>query len=381
MKEKPGQNRENPSFHIYPEIPEDIYSNWQRIVDLMAGIINVPAGLIMHVHPTQIEVFVTSNTDGNPYKRGKLDDLNIGLYCERVMSERKPLHITDALADPDWNKNPDIELDMISYLGYPLFWPDGTIFGTICVLDNKKHIYTNLQQELVQEFSNTINLQLKTLAEDAETEQLEYKGKFHSVFESSRDAKILLQDNKFIDCNGAALKMFGYTKKEDFINKHPGDVSPPVQSDGSSSKEKADKIIDSALHGESGVFEWIHRRKDGTDFPSEIILSPLKWKEKDILLAIIRDITDRKLIEEEKFETLSRFSGFAETSQYGMGIADLEGRIVYVNTALVRMLGEKTAKDCIGKTFLTSYYTPPMIKKLQNEVIPTLLDKGNWHGE
>ena len=63
--------------------------------------------------------------------------LNTGLYCETVMATRSPLHVPNALNDPDWKNNPDVELDVISYLGIPLIWPDGSVFGTICVLDGK----------------------------------------------------------------------------------------------------------------------------------------------------------------------------------------------------------------------------------------------------
>ena len=49
------------------------------------------------------------------------------------MKTRQPLSIPDALADEEWLSNPDIELGMISYLGFPIAWPNGEIFGTICV--------------------------------------------------------------------------------------------------------------------------------------------------------------------------------------------------------------------------------------------------------
>mgnify|MGYP001953189988 CR=1 FL=1 len=64
-----------------------------------------------------------------------------GLYCETVIKSGKQLLVPDALADKDWENNPDVELNMISYLGFPILFPDGNPFGTICVLDNKKNAY------------------------------------------------------------------------------------------------------------------------------------------------------------------------------------------------------------------------------------------------
>ena len=47
-------------------IPEKIQVKWQRIVDIMARVLEVPAGLIMKVGPPYIEVFLRSNSEGNP---------------------------------------------------------------------------------------------------------------------------------------------------------------------------------------------------------------------------------------------------------------------------------------------------------------------------
>ncbi len=120
------------------DISDEIIMKWQRVVDLMAKTVGVPAGLIMRVGSSQIEVFLSSSTEGNPYTKGDREDLHTGLYCETVMNQRSLLLVPDALKDSDWNKNPDIELGMVYYFGFPLQWPNGEIFGTICVLD-KKH--------------------------------------------------------------------------------------------------------------------------------------------------------------------------------------------------------------------------------------------------
>jgi PAS domain S-box-containing protein len=94
-----------------------------------------------------------------------------------------------------------------------------------------------------------------------------------------------------------------------------------------------------------------------------------------------RDVSERRRIEKERSEMLSRFHGFANTSQYGMGMADLDGRIVYVNPTLMHMLGEATEADCLGKHFPSAYYPPPMLRKLQEEVLPAIMREGQWHGE
>ena len=69
-------------------VPSETIQKWQKTVDLMADIFDVPAGLIMRVLPSQIEVLLASQSAENPYETGEKADLNTGLYCETVMESR-----------------------------------------------------------------------------------------------------------------------------------------------------------------------------------------------------------------------------------------------------------------------------------------------------
>ena len=155
-----------------PDVPEEIQVRWQRIVDLMAGVLGVPAGLIMRVDSPQLEVLVSSATDGNPYRKGERAELNTGLYCETVMRRRSPLLVPDALKDPKWDHNPDIKLGMTFYLGYPVTWPDGEVFGTICILDGKDNSCATQFRGLISEFQQVIERDLRLMIEAHEREGL-----------------------------------------------------------------------------------------------------------------------------------------------------------------------------------------------------------------
>ena len=139
----------------------ELTEEWQQIVDIMAELLNVPAGLIMRVNGPDIEVFVSSQTPENPYHPGDKEDLiGSGLYCETVIKTRDRLHVPNALSDPLWDHNPDVKLGMIAYLGFPIVLPSGNVFGTICVLDNKKNHYTPVYEQLVYRFKKLIEGQL-----------------------------------------------------------------------------------------------------------------------------------------------------------------------------------------------------------------------------
>src|SRR5262249_21980719 len=131
------------------ELPFETVQKWQEIVNIIAEIIHVPSALVMKIEPPNIKVFVSSESISNPYERNELAPLNPGLYCRAVMNARRSLLLPDALHHADWNSSPDIKLGMISYLGFPVSWPDGRIFGTICVLDRKENSYSELYRKFV----------------------------------------------------------------------------------------------------------------------------------------------------------------------------------------------------------------------------------------
>jgi hypothetical protein len=111
------------------QVPSLTMQKWQEIIDLLAEMLHVPSALVMKVEPPNIRVFVSSESEGNPYEKDEMACLNTGLYCETVMKSRRLLLVPNALADQDWNANPDIKLGMISYMGFPVAWPNGDIFG------------------------------------------------------------------------------------------------------------------------------------------------------------------------------------------------------------------------------------------------------------
>ncbi|MBM9536088.1 GAF domain-containing protein [Desulfobulbus alkaliphilus] len=145
-------------------IPEDVQNNWQEIVDILTQVCNVPVGLIMRLDESDIEVFVSNRSQDNPYRLGDKEHFQgSGLYCETVINSRGKLLIPDALADENWKNNPDIRLNMISYLGFPVFLPTKKPFGTICVLDNKRNEYSPVVEQLMLKFKDMIESHLELI--------------------------------------------------------------------------------------------------------------------------------------------------------------------------------------------------------------------------
>ena len=141
-----------------------LLGKWQHVVDIVAEQLRVPAGLIMRCYGDEIEVLVASASPGNPYHPGEKELLpGSGLYCETVIKTRQMLLVPNALEDEKWRNNPDIKLGMISYLGYPIFLPQGEVFGTICVLDIKENAYSETYKRLLLQFKELIEAHLELL--------------------------------------------------------------------------------------------------------------------------------------------------------------------------------------------------------------------------
>jgi GAF domain-containing protein len=141
-----------------------LLGKWQHVVDIVAEQLSVPAGLIMRCQGDEIEVLVASASPGNPYHSGEKEPLpGSGLYCETVIKTRQMLLVPNALQDEKWRNNPDIKLGMISYLGYPIFLPQGEVFGTICVLDIKGNTYSETYKKLLLQFKELIEAHLELL--------------------------------------------------------------------------------------------------------------------------------------------------------------------------------------------------------------------------
>ncbi|MBL8719118.1 MAG: PAS domain S-box protein [Myxococcales bacterium] len=121
---------------------------------------------------------------------------------------------------------------------------------------------------------------------------------YRELFERSADAILIIDDNRFVECNQATVTMLGYDDREQLLRTHPSELSPPTQPDGRSSYEKADEMMATAFARGSHRFEWAHRRRNGEVFPVEVLLTAVEREGRPILHVVWRDITERKRLEE-----------------------------------------------------------------------------------
>src|SRR6202043_2510467 len=277
------------------EVPSEIIRKWQEIVNLLAEIMHVPSASIMRVDPPHIKVFVSSTSEGNPCEPGALDT---GPYCETVMKTGQPLLIPDALENEAWKANPHVKLGMISYLGVPISWPDGRIFGTICVRDNKRNEYSEAYLKLLLHFRDMLQADLKSHEEIEERET-----KIRRLLDSNIMGVFIWDfDGRILEANDEFLRMVSYDR-EDLVSgrvRWP-DLTPPDWRDRNNARIERKKS--------SGLFEPFEKeytRKDGSRVP--VLIGEATFEVGGNQgVAYVHDLTERKRVEAEARENEQRY--------------------------------------------------------------------------
>jgi c-di-GMP phosphodiesterase len=151
----------------------DVLNEWQNLLDETAEILGVPAGLITRVDGKEIEILLSSKTQGNPYPAACTSPYpNSGWYCEHTLKSRGLNLIPNALQDPQWETNAAaVDLHIISYLGLPIERPDGGQFGTVCFLDNKQNAHNDMHIRLVGQIKKMIELSLRIVLDKEEIDR------------------------------------------------------------------------------------------------------------------------------------------------------------------------------------------------------------------
>jgi PAS domain S-box-containing protein len=121
------------------------------------------------------------------------------------------------------------------------------------------------------------------------------KTRLRAAYESSFDALTMLDDSGFIDCNRAALTLFGCANLDEFCRYQPSDLSPATQSCGTDSKTLAQHYIDLAFKNGHCRFEWLHQRADnGVVFSVDVLLSKVTIGDQIIFQSVLHDLSPRR---------------------------------------------------------------------------------------
>ncbi|SMB25821.1 Diguanylate cyclase/phosphodiesterase with PAS/PAC sensor(S) (fragment) [Sterolibacterium denitrificans] len=174
---------------------------------------------------------------------------------------------------------------------------------------------------------------------------------FKQLFEASPDPTWIIEGNRFVECNAAAVRFLGYPSRDDLLNSHPSRLSPPQQPDGEDSFAKAERMMALAMENGLHRFEWMHRKMDGSDFLAEVTLSSIHHQGRTIIYCVWRDITERKLTEVLLQKSESRLKGILEGAADAILITNRQGCYQYANQQALRLLGY-SPQELVGRSIL-----------------------------
>jgi PAS domain S-box-containing protein len=172
----------------------------------------------------------------------------------------------------------------------------------------------------------------------AETHLAQMEGRYRGLLEAAPDAMVVVNvAGEIVLLNVQAEKRFGYSRDElvgqKVKNIIPQGFAERIISDGTRSAAEA-------LAQQIGTgIELIGRRKDGSQFPIEIMLSPLESPEGILVTAAIRDITVRKSADTHLAQMEGRYRGLLEAAPDAMVVVNVGGEIVLLNVQAEKRFG------------------------------------------
>jgi PAS domain S-box-containing protein len=177
-----------------------------------------------------------------------------------------------------------------------------------------------------------------------EEELKQTEERYHNLVELANAGIITAENNKIIQVNKMAEEIYGYSREE-LIGQSPSIVVPEKY-------KKNHKEIFEEMLGSKKLrllsFEEEGLRKDGTSFPVEMSFSLSKREDGYNVIAVMKDITERKRAEEELSKTKDHLDNIIESSLDSIIISDDKGKITRVNKAFLELLGYEK-EEVIGK--------------------------------
>ncbi|MEH6347149.1 MAG: sensor domain-containing diguanylate cyclase [Bermanella sp.] len=154
------------SHHSFlEELPQGVsLQKWQKLVDLIARIYHSSGAWLMQANEHGIEAIVASKGTDHTYPAGYCVKKDIHIYCQEVINNNQKLYVPNAEIGDNWRNNPEFVGDgYASYLGVPVCWPDGSVFGTLCTLERKQTDYSDDFIELINQLKLVIEADLLSL--------------------------------------------------------------------------------------------------------------------------------------------------------------------------------------------------------------------------
>ena len=144
------------------------------------------------------------------------------------------------------------------------------------------------------------------------------------------------REGVFTDCNGKALEMFG-ARREEFVGAPTSRYFPAELEDGGDAVAELARIRADAMAGKAQTFEWRMRKLDGSLFYTEVTMAAVPLGAKPMTMAVVRDITKRREMEQALLDNESKYRTLFEAATDAIFISEVGKGIVDCNEAALRI--------------------------------------------
>lgn len=199
-----------------------------------------------------------------------------------------------------------------------------------------------------------------------ETTLRESESRYHTLFENAADAIVLfdLQTLHFLDCNDQACHRLGYTREE-FAQLTLADV------EAAESVEQIREHLAEIVARGGDVFETKHRAKNGAIFDIEVRANVIHLQGKPVLIAVWRDITERKRTEKALFRERELLRRILDTIPVFVVQYDPQQQQFQFNEHFRRVFGW-TEADAAGGDFMAKVYPDPQYRQMVADYMASL---------
>ena len=277
-----------------------------------------------------------------------------GTPCEHVVGQQFRFH-TDGIQSlfPDPHVK---EVGGVGYAAIPLFDSAGTATGLMAAIDRKPLTDRELTESILRIFSVRAAVELERRQVDEARRQSEQS--YRSIFEAAEDPLFIhdADTGAILDVNPKACEVYGYSREE-LRRADIGLLSsgiPPY------TLEHAARLIERAKHDGTVRMEWHRRNKDGSLHWDEVYIKLVRIGGADRILAVTREITERREREAALRKSEDRLRATVDTALDCIVGIDEQGRIIELNPAAEETFGHRKA-DVIGQR-LGDLIVPPRFR-------------------
>jgi PAS domain S-box-containing protein len=240
-------------------------------------------------------------------------------------------------------------------VGLPLL-ADGRAFGSLTIYSREPDPFSEeevkLLANLADDLANGISsIRLRIAHVKAEDELRLFK----NLINQANDAILVIDPvtGRFLDVNAKACNNLGYDREE-LLEMEVLDIDDIVMPDTLSWKTHVDKI-----KNEGQLFlEGRHRRKDGTTYPVEVNVKYISLEKSDYMVAVVRDISERKKAEEALQKSEKKYKDLFDSTLDGIYQMDADGVFILMNPAGAKMFGYESPDEIVGRKGLDFWRDP-----------------------